>query len=125
MTDKETIAGNYPRPPESNPATGSPKPRSGRAVRCLLLLCAGTVLALIWPASARQTAGQEDATERAAPRRTLFAEPPEIRSVDGVLNPPLTAEIKQIEVAGRQVTARVYNGLYVPPTLRVKPGDVI
>lgn len=125
MTNKEAVAANRPTRPASLPAAGRPKPKSRRVVRWLAVSCAVTLLALMTWTSVRRVAGQEGTAERGAPRLGLFSEPPEIRSVDGVLNATLTAEIKQIEVAGRQVTARVYNGLYVPPTLRVKPGDVI
>ena len=61
----------------------------------------------------------------AAQGRPPYSDPPEFRSVNGVLNATLTAELTETEIAGRRVKARLYNGLYIPPTLRVRPGDVI
>src|SRR3989442_8795102 len=46
-------------------------------------------------------------------------------SHDGVLDLTLTAARGAMQVAGRRVIAQVYNGSYLPPTLRVQPGDVI
>lgn len=54
-----------------------------------------------------------------------LTEPRTIRSEGGVLETTLTARMARIEVAGRPVVARVYNGAYIPPTLRVRPGDTI
>lgn len=54
-----------------------------------------------------------------------FRNPPELVSAGGVLNVTLTAEAAEVNIAGQTVRATVYNGLYVPPTLRVRPGDVM
>jgi len=43
----------------------------------------------------------------------------------GVLSGTLTAAPAQVVVGVRQVTTDVYNGLYMPPLLRVQPGDTI
>lgn len=52
-----------------------------------------------------------------------LAEPMEIRAVDGVLRATLTAEEREIDLAGQQIMARVFNGAFVGPTLRVHPGE--
>jgi suppressor of ftsI len=52
-----------------------------------------------------------------------FAEPIEIRAVDGVLRATVTAEAREIELAGQRITARVFNGAFVGPTLRLRPGE--
>jgi Putative multicopper oxidases len=57
--------------------------------------------------------------------KLVFPEPPRVQSVDGVLQTELSAEMKQIEVGGVMVTTRVYNGLFVPPTLELAPGDTL
>ena len=44
-------------------------------------------------------------------------------SKDGYLRVRLVAEIRPVELAGRRVRALVYNGDYMPPTIRVRPGD--
>ena len=54
-----------------------------------------------------------------------FRNPPEITSSGGVLNGTLRAERKEIDISGQKVNATVYNGLYTPPTLRVRPGDTM
>jgi len=58
-------------------------------------------------------------------RRETFHDPAVVASHDGVLNLTLTAARGAMQVAGRRVIAQVYNGSYVPPTLRVQPGDVV
>ena len=55
-----------------------------------------------------------------------FSNPTELRSVDGVLEGTLDVEPAQQTVAGESVTfSALYNGLYMPPVLRVQPGDVV
>jgi len=55
-----------------------------------------------------------------------FSNPPEIVSADGVLSTTLTVEPAVQTVAGQDVTfLGLYNGLYMPPVLRVQPGDSI
>src|SRR5437899_12791216 len=54
-----------------------------------------------------------------------FRDPAVVASHDGVLALTLTAARGRVQVGGRRVTAEVYNGSYVPPTLRVQPGDVV
>ena len=55
-----------------------------------------------------------------------FSNPPEISSEDGVLSTTLTVEPAVATVAGEDVTfPALYNGMYMPPVLRVQPGDSI
>ncbi len=42
-----------------------------------------------------------------------------------MLDLTLTAARATVDVAGRSILAAAYNGSYVPPTLRVHPGDVV
>ena len=60
-----------------------------------------------------------------APALETFREPPEVRSAGGVLQKALAIGPATVQVAGQDVQATVYDGLYVPPTLRVRPGDVM
>ena len=62
---------------------------------------------------ARQAAGE------------TFREPPVIGSRRGVLQISLTAAPSMISVAGLRAQLMTYNGLYMPPTLRVHSGDTI
>ncbi len=57
--------------------------------------------------------------------REKFRDPAVVASHDGVLDLTLTAARGAMQVAGRRVIAQVYNGSYLPPTLRVQPGDVV
>ena len=55
-----------------------------------------------------------------------FSNPPEISSENGILSTTLTIEPAVQTVAGEEVTfLELYNGLYMPPVLRVQPGDVV
>lgn len=57
--------------------------------------------------------------------RETFANPPELFSKAGRLEVVLEAKKKQIAVADQTVTTTVYNGSFVPPVLRVRPGDTL
>ncbi|MEV6033395.1 multicopper oxidase family protein [Nonomuraea sp. NPDC052116] len=50
-------------------------------------------------------------------------DPPQLVSHHGVLRAHLVVEKKRVEVAGRTLSALTYNGQYMPPTLRIRPGD--
>ncbi len=52
-----------------------------------------------------------------------FYDPPVISSTKGVLNVNLTAAAQRVTISGKTVNARVYNGAFMPPVLRAKPGD--
>jgi FtsP/CotA-like multicopper oxidase with cupredoxin domain len=54
-----------------------------------------------------------------------FREPPVVASSNGLLRASLTPGLSTISVGGRQALLMVYNGLYIPPTLRARPGDTI
>ncbi|MGH8606535.1 MAG: multicopper oxidase domain-containing protein, partial [Gammaproteobacteria bacterium] len=54
---------------------------------------------------------------------TQFANSPEIASANGVLNGLLTVAPARVGVGGKRVVTSVYNGLLMPPLLRLQPGD--
>lgn len=54
-----------------------------------------------------------------------FRNPPEVTSKDGVLSTTLEVSTRTVEVDGLPVTTTVYNGAYMPPVLRLKPGDTL
>ncbi len=54
-----------------------------------------------------------------------FYDPPVVSSVNGTLNVNLTASAQRVQISGKTVNARVYNGAFMPPILRAKPGDRI
>ena len=57
--------------------------------------------------------------------QVAFREPATLSSHAGVLPVTLTAERSTIDIGGQRAVAEVYNGSYTPPTLRVRPADVI
>lgn len=54
-----------------------------------------------------------------------FRNPPEIRSANGVLQATLVAKPATFQINGKKVTSTVYNGSFIPPVLRVHPGETI
>jgi FtsP/CotA-like multicopper oxidase with cupredoxin domain len=54
-----------------------------------------------------------------------FSNPPIVESAGGVLRATLTVAPADVIVAGKTVRTTVYNGLYMPPVLKVQPGDTI
>ena len=54
-----------------------------------------------------------------------FQDPPQIVSHNGVLKVTLVASQQTVMIGGKAVLAMVYNGSYVGPTLRVRPGDTL
>ena len=51
--------------------------------------------------------------------------PSEVRSKNGVLKAMLDVRPATVDIGGRQVQTIAYNGNYIPPTLRLHPGDRI
>jgi suppressor of ftsI len=61
-----------------------------------------------------------------APQRArAFTEPAVLRSRDGLLATTLTVDEGRRAVAGSEVQAKSYNGQFIGPTLRVRPGDLL
>jgi suppressor of ftsI len=54
-----------------------------------------------------------------------FRDPPQIASRGRVLNVKLVAGEQAVQIGGRSIVGRVYNGAFVGPTLHVKPGDTL
>ncbi|MFJ6632275.1 multicopper oxidase family protein [Streptomyces sp. NPDC091376] len=50
-------------------------------------------------------------------------DPAQVVSRDGLLRTRIVVERKKVDLAGRPLWALTYNGQYMPPTLRLKPGD--
>jgi suppressor of ftsI len=59
------------------------------------------------------------------PPRNTFQLPPALASHNGVLQLSLAPGLSTVDVAGHHVSLMAYNGEYIPPTLRVRPGDTI
>lgn len=82
-----------------------------------------SMIVLVLAAVGCSSAGSNERNSQAGGE--TFREPPVVRSSGGVLKVQLTPAESTITVAGRRATMMVYNGLYAPPTLRVRPGDTI
>jgi len=54
-----------------------------------------------------------------------FRNPPEVRSAGGELRTLLNVATGPVQVGGQTVTTTVYNGMYIPPVLRLRPGDTL
>ncbi len=52
-------------------------------------------------------------------------QPSEIRSANGILEATLTAASGPVRLGDRTVSGLLYNGAYVPPTLRTRVGDTL
>jgi suppressor of ftsI len=83
------------------------------SVMCLLALAAGC------------DRGSVISSGSAPPVAETFREPESIRSRDGELRATLTVAESTVQIGERSVRTTVYNGSYVPPLLRVRPGDTI
>ncbi|WP_327271172.1 multicopper oxidase family protein [Streptomyces sp. NBC_01224] len=64
---------------------------------------------------------QSPAVAQGAPLK----EPAQMVSRNGVLRVELVVERRKVEVGGRKLWALTYNGSYMPPTLRIRPGDKV
>jgi suppressor of ftsI len=63
---------------------------------------------------------------RSQPKATgPLVQPPETRSVNGVLDATITAGPGRVQLGDRAFTGLLYNGAYVPPTLRARLGDTL
>ena len=60
-----------------------------------------------------------------APTPEPLIQPPEKRSANGMLDLTMTAAPGPVQLGDRAFTGLLYNGAYVPPTLRARPGDTL
>jgi FtsP/CotA-like multicopper oxidase with cupredoxin domain len=61
----------------------------------------------------------------AAAKPVPFSNPPVLSSENGVLGSTLTVAPAEVSIGGKTVTTTVFNGLYMPPVLKVQPGDQV
>lgn len=86
----------------------------------------GALVALALASGCGTTTGPAPRGHQAPPVRAATADlldPTEVVSKDGLLKTTIVVERKKVELAGGDLWAMTYNGLYMPPTLRLKPGD--
>ncbi|MFG1705044.1 multicopper oxidase family protein [Nonomuraea sp. M3C6] len=58
-----------------------------------------------------------------APAQPAFRQPRELVSKNGELKVRLVVESRVVRLAGQEVRALTYDGDYMPPTIRLRPGD--
>ncbi|HKH02343.1 MAG TPA: multicopper oxidase family protein [Bradyrhizobium sp.] len=90
----------------------------------VLLPLACSLSILVGGSNLAQT-GSGEASRSGPAASETFINPPEIVSSGGVLSATLTAKKARVRIGNKDVMARGYNGLYIPPTLRARPGDKI
>jgi FtsP/CotA-like multicopper oxidase with cupredoxin domain len=98
------------------------------SLQFILLGVIFTLIALSQPLIGNSNAGNDNGqseNSRSASTPENFVDPPELKSSNGVLEVTLTSRLAKIKIGNQEFTSTVYNGLYVPPTLRVRPGDKI
>jgi FtsP/CotA-like multicopper oxidase with cupredoxin domain len=94
----------------------------------LLCLTTGLILAIVALMSgctSGRSASQSSSPLQApsVARSSLLQEPAQMVSHNGFLHVDLLVERRKVEVGGRKRWALTYNGSYMPPTLRIRPGD--
>src|SRR5882724_3623788 len=97
---------------------------SSRWIVGLVVIVCCTIFATAWTATdagARVVA--QTAAVATSPPDTPLREPRQWVSRNGYLRVQLVTEVRQVELGGRRVRALVYNGDYMPPTIRLRPGD--
>jgi FtsP/CotA-like multicopper oxidase with cupredoxin domain len=80
----------------------------------VLVAAAGTQEVLSLPVASPTPARQEGQPLR---------DPPQYVSSNGLLRVRVVVERHRVDLAGRRLWALTYNGSYMPPTLRLHPGD--
>lgn len=98
-----------------------------RARRAAALLAAGALGGLQactgGPAAPKAVYPAAPAAVHRMPLGPPLPEPEQYSSRQGLLRVHLTVQRRQVEVGGRRLWALTYNGRYMPPTLRIRPGD--
>ncbi|MEU1617310.1 multicopper oxidase family protein [Streptomyces sp. NPDC005722] len=77
------------------------------------------------PHGADRPAPQDRRAPPVEPAGPRLQDPPELVSRDGVLKARVVVERRKVRVGDHRLYALTYNGRYMPPTLRVRPGDRI
>lgn len=98
------------------------RPAAGLLLSACWLAGCGGLPAAGDPHATRQPAPDTDHGLPAGPR---LRDPPEPVGHDGVLKAAVVVERRKVRVGDRLLYATVYNGAYMPPTLRVRPVDRI
>ncbi|MGN8550121.1 hypothetical protein ACQPTN_38295 [Bradyrhizobium sp. 13971] len=85
----------------------------------------GTAAAGSLPSLGPSTTTARARSQPNAPTPEPLIQPPETRSANGMLDLTMTAAPGPVQLADRAFTGLLYNGAYVPPTLRARLGDTL
>jgi FtsP/CotA-like multicopper oxidase with cupredoxin domain len=69
--------------------------------------------------------GSRARSQPKTPTPEPLIQPPERRSANGILDATITAAPGPVQLGDRAFTGLLYNGAYVPPTLRARLGDTL
>ena len=97
-----------------------------RVVPVVLVLGFAVLAAQACDRASERIAGPQ--VEQVQPTASVDAglnEPQTLSSANGLLDVTLTAATATIDIGGQPVVTTVFNGTYLPPTLRVKRGDLL
>lgn len=95
-------------------------------VAVVLVAGVGTALAIRGGDGGKPTQCGESGGDSFRPITGLpLRDPPELRSQGGTLEVDLEVDEQSTTISGRRVGAKVYNGQFVGPTLRLQPGDTL
>jgi FtsP/CotA-like multicopper oxidase with cupredoxin domain len=86
----------------------------------LTCLAATVILAIVTVVSG---CASDPASSASVREGSPLRDPPELASHNGLLRVQIVVAREQVDVAGRKLWALTYNGHYMPPTLRIRPGD--
>lgn len=118
--------GSVPNVHEGRPVRPCRLPARGR-VRIRWRVLAGLVAAAVVVSGCRGVSPGRPAAGL-SPRRTEaaetpFREPRQLVSDKRTLKVRLVVEMRTVNLAGQRLRALTYNGDYMPPTIRLRPGD--
>src|SRR5512132_4010119 len=103
------------------------KPRAGRYHLAFAVACAmfTIISAQACGDGPERIAGTNAPQVTSAAKVPDMIQPPPLFSTNGVLDVTLAAGFANVSIGGQQVMTTVFNGLYLPPTLRVRRGDLL
>jgi suppressor of ftsI len=98
-------------------------PGSERKARRLAGLLASVAAIILISACTGGRPDTQESPAQSAAAETPFREPRQLVSKNGVLTVRLVVAMRTVNLAGQRLRALTYDGDYMPPTIRLRPGD--
>src|ERR1700709_1025383 len=98
-------------------------PTPGDMMRSRFKLTCRAAAGILMVAAAVNGCAVDPLPAASAQEGSALRDPPELVSQNGLLQAQIIVAREQVDVAGRKLSALTYNGSYMPPTLRFRPGD--